>query len=69
VKGRVSGWNATKAWSRVAWVSITVKDDYLLGIIRMVAEEVEWVELVTRVLIGLISLGEDRRKRVVSSGW
>ncbi len=27
-KRRVNGWNATKAWDRVAWVFITVKDYY-----------------------------------------
>jgi len=41
MKGRAIGWIATRTWERVAWVSITVKDQYLVGIIRMRRAEVE----------------------------
>jgi hypothetical protein len=42
--GRVIGWNATRTWDRVTWVIITVKDYYLLDIIRMRLTEVERFE-------------------------
>jgi hypothetical protein len=65
-KGRVIGWIATRTWYTIARLLITVKDYYLLGIIRTVAEEVEGIERVTLVLIGLIG---PRGSGKVSSGW
>ena len=42
--GGMSGWDATKAWYRVAWILITVNNYYLLDIIRMRLAEVERFE-------------------------